>query len=200
MAETTLEQVFEGAPGRIWVLMLLRGVLATVIGVYALLNPVATLIALVWVLGFYWLVDGIFVLFTGLKGTAGASKWWLVLLRAVLGIIAGLLILLNPFLGIFTEMVIVYFIAAWAVVTGVVEIAAAIRARKHIDNGWVLLLNGVLSFVFGVMLFINPLLSAVVLTQIMGCFAVFFGICAMYFSFRLRGMQHKGGGAEKAAS
>jgi len=192
MSETTLPQnVFEGAPERIWVLVLLRGVLAATIGFYALINPVATLLALIWVLGIYWIIDGCFLLITGFTGTVGKSKWWMILLRALLSIIAGVLIVANPILGLFTSVFLVYILGIQAIIGGGMEFMAAMKAKQHLDNGWVLILHGVLSVVFGVMLLMAPLFSAVVLTQIVGAFALVLGVSAIFFAFRLHGKTKK---------
>lgn len=192
MNETAaLHNPFEGTPERIWVLVLLRGVLAATIGFYALINPVATLLALIWVLGIYWIIDGSFLLITGFTGTAGKSKWWLILLRALLSIIAGVLIVANPILGLFTSVFLVYIVGIQAIIGGGLELLAAMKSKQHLDNGWVLILHGALAVIFGVMLLMAPLFSAVVLTQIIGAFALVLGVSAIFFAFRLRGSAKK---------
>jgi uncharacterized membrane protein HdeD (DUF308 family) len=192
MTETAaLRNPFEGTPERIWVLVLLRGVLAATIGFYALVNPVATLLALIWVLGIYWIIDGSFLLITGFTGTAGKSKWWLILLRALLSIIAGILIVANPILGLFTSVFLVYIVGIQAIIGGGLELLAAMKSKQHLDNGWVLILHGALAVIFGVMLLMAPLFSAVVLTQIIGAFALVLGVSAIFFAFRLHGSAKK---------
>ena len=186
-----LQHPFDGAPERIWVLVLLRGVLAATIGFYALVNPMATLLALIWVLGIYWIIDGSFLLITGFTGTAGKSKWWLILLRALLSIFAGLLIVANPILDLLTGVFLVYIVGIQAIIGGGMELAASMKSKQHLDNGWVLTLQGALAVIFGVMLLMAPLFSAVVLTQVIGAFALVLGISSIFFAFRLHGSAKK---------
>ena len=113
-------------------------------------------------------------------GTAG-PRWWLAVV-GVLGVAAGLLTFLWP--GI-TAIVLLYFIAGWAIATGVFEIVGAVRLRKEIDNEWMLILSGVLSVLFGAILIISPGAGALALIWVIGTYAILAGIIYVILAFKL---------------
>ncbi len=87
-----------------------------------------------------------------------------------------------------TALVLVYIIAFWALITGLLEIVAAFRLRKVIDNEWWLVLSGALSLVFGIVLVAAPGAGALALVWVIGAYAVLFGIVLLALAFRLRSM------------
>ncbi|MGH9966603.1 MAG: HdeD family acid-resistance protein, partial [Pyrinomonadaceae bacterium] len=119
----------------------------------AFLWPSLTLTALVFLFGAYALVDGAFAIVAGIKASKDHKRWWLLLIEGILSVFAGVLAFVVP--GI-TALILLGLIAGWALVTGVLEIAAAIQMRKHITGEWLLVLSGVLSVLFGVLLLMNP--------------------------------------------
>src|SRR3954447_26722572 len=114
-----------------WWVILLRGI----VGVTAFVSPGATLLALVFVWGAYALVDGAFALYMTYLAGRQQRRWWPYLLEGLAGIGAGILTFVLP--GI-TALVLLYLIAAWAIITGIVEIVAAVDLRKQIQNEWLL--------------------------------------------------------------
>ena len=125
--------------------MLIRGIASIVIGILAIAWPGMTIAVLVGIFGVYAIIDGITNLFIGFS-RARAGESWAHLVQGLVGIGAGVLALLWP--GV-TALALVFFIAAWAVMTGVFEIVAAIRLRKVIKGEWLLALSGALSVAFG---------------------------------------------------
>ena len=125
---------------RNWWLLALRGVAGILFGVAAFVWPESTLSALVLVFGAYVLVDGIFAVVAGIGMRRQLSLWRLVVLEGVAGIILGLLTFRSPDI---TALILLSFIAAWPIITGVFEIATAVRLRKMIPNEWLMLLSGV---------------------------------------------------------
>jgi uncharacterized membrane protein HdeD (DUF308 family) len=168
---------------RNWWVLALRGVFAIIFGVLALIWPGLTLFVLIAMFGAYALVDGIFAVIAGIASYGRNERWWAVLLEGVAGIILGLLTFFYP--GI-TALVLVYFIAAWALLTGIFEIVAAIRLRKEIEGEWVLALSGIISIIFGVFLVVAPGAGALGLTWLIGAYAIGFGILLIVLAFRLR--------------
>lgn len=170
-----------------WRRLTLRGLAAVVFGVLALVWPTLTLEVLVLLFGAYVLVDGISILaavFTGAQGTQ--QRRGVLLLEGIVSIIAGVLTFVWP--GI-TALVLLYLIAAWALITGVLEIAAAIRLRREIHNEWLLGLSGVLSVLVGIVLVIMPDASALAITWLIGWYAVFFGVLILALAWRIRKVQ-----------
>jgi uncharacterized membrane protein HdeD (DUF308 family) len=177
-----------------WWMFAVRGVAAVIFGVLALIWPGQTLQALVLVFGAYALVDGIFAVIAGIAARGSFDRWWAVLLEGVAGIIIGLLTFFWPNI---TALVLVYFIAAWALITGILEIVAAIQLRRVITGEWMLILGGLLSIILGILLFVFPGAGAVSLVWMIGIYAIVFGISEIVFAFRLRGLKHE---IEKAAA
>jgi uncharacterized membrane protein HdeD (DUF308 family) len=171
---------------RSWWILAVRAVAAVIFGLLALIWPQITLLALVLVFGAYALVDGVFALVAAARGRqlAGGSRGWLVL-EGLLGIGAGIVALLWP--GI-TALALLWVIAFWAVLTGVLEIIAAVRLRRVLDNEWLLVVAGALSIVFGLILMIWPGSGAIGLVWLIGIYAIAFGIVLGGLALRLRGL------------
>ncbi len=169
---------------RNWWLLLLRGVAAILFGVLAWVLPGASLAALVLVFGAYALVDGVLGVWVALQSRKENDHWWLLLLVGLLGIGAGVLTFAVPGL---TALVLLFYIAVWAIATGVLEIATAIRLRKEIQGEWLLILGGLLSVVFGVLLVAQPGAGALALLWLIGIYAIFFGVLLVLLAFKVRG-------------
>src|SRR6195256_2803764 len=166
-----------------WWLLALRGLVAVLFGLLAFMWPGATLITLVWLFGAFAMVNGILSLVLAAKTPKGYPKVGSLILGGLLGILAGLLAFIMP--GI-TALGLLILIAAWAIVTGVMELMAAIRLRKIITNEWLLILAGLLSVAFGVLLILMPAAGALALIWWVGIWALVFGILLMVLAFRMR--------------
>jgi len=165
-----------------WWLMLLRGIAAIVFGILAFVWPVITLATLVLFYGAFALVDGIFAVIAAIRGGVPTPRWWLAVV-GICGIVAGLLTFLWPGL---TALVLLFFIAGWAIAMGVFEIIGAIRLRKEIDNEWMLILSGAISVLFGIVLLARPGAGALAVVWLIGFYAILFGILNIAFALRLR--------------
>jgi uncharacterized membrane protein HdeD (DUF308 family) len=167
-----------------WSALALRGVLAILFGLLVFAWPGITLWVLIVFFGAHALVDGVLALVAAVRGSASGVRWWGMLLEGILGIATGIIAFLMPGL---TALVLLYLIAAWAIITGVFEIIAAIRLRKEIEGEWLLGLRGVLAILFGVILFANPGAGALAVVWLIGVFSIIFGIVELILAFRLRG-------------
>jgi uncharacterized membrane protein HdeD (DUF308 family) len=169
---------------RRWWTLTLRGVIAILFGLMALIWPGITLLALVVLFGAYALVDGVIALGTAIFGdraTTGERGWLIV--EGIAGIIVGILTFAWP--GV-TAVVLLWLIAAWAIVTGVLEIAAAVRLRQEITGEWLLAVGGVLSVLFGILLIVRPGAGALAVVFLIGGYAIVFGIIIIGLGLRLR--------------
>jgi uncharacterized membrane protein HdeD (DUF308 family) len=170
------------ALARNWWLLLLRGVGAVLFGVLTFVWPGISLAALVLMYGVFALADGVFSVAAAIMGGAPAPRWWLALV-GFLGIAVGILTFVMP--GI-TALVLLMFIAGWAIVTGILQIIGAIRLRKEIDNEWLLVACGALTVLFGLMLAVQPGTGALALLFVIGAYAILYGILLVWFSLKLR--------------
>ena len=168
---------------RHWWAIALRGLAAIIFGILAFVMPGVTLAVLVLLFGAYALVDGIFNIVAAVSGRSGQRSWWMVLLEGLVSVAAGLVTFFMPGL---TALTLVYVISAWAIITGVLEVVAAIRLRKEITNEWWLAASGVLSIVFGALVAIAPGAGALALIFWIGAYAVVFGAMLVALGFRLR--------------
>ena len=171
-----------------WWVILLRGIFALLFGVGAFIWPGPTVAALILLFGAYALIDGIFAVIAGIQQYGERDRWWAVVLEGIAGIALGVLTFLWP--GV-TGLVLLYFIAAWALLTGIFEIAAAIRLRKEIEGEWMLILAGAASVLFGLLLIVQPGSGALAVIWLIGAYAVVFGILYIILAFRLRGLGSK---------
>lgn len=173
---------------RNWWLYAVRGVVAIIVGVVAFTRPEQALQALVVVFGAYALVDGIFAMAAGITSHRYFERWWALLLEGVAGVVVGLLTIFWPNI---TGMVLLYFIGVWALITGILEIVAAIQLRRVISGEWMLILGGLLSILFGVLLFVFPAAGALSVIWVIGIYAVAFGISEIIFAFRLHSLRRE---------
>jgi uncharacterized membrane protein HdeD (DUF308 family) len=165
-----------------WWLVLLRGIAAIVFGLLAFAWPGLTLLTLVLFYGAFALVDGVLAVIAAIKGGTPAPRWWLAIV-GIAGIVAGALTFLWP--GI-TALVLLFFIAGWAIAIGIFEIVGAIKLRKEIDNEWLLIAGGVLSVLFGIAVLIMPGAGALAVVWMIGIYAIIYGVILVMFALRLR--------------
>lgn len=171
---------------RNWWAIVLRGVFAVLFGLGAFFWPGITLAVLVLLYGAYLFADGILAVVWALMGRRAGAFPWGVFLAGLASIIAGVLTFLMPGL---TALVLLYLIAAWAIVRGIFEIIAAFHLRRELTNEWLLALNGVLSVLFGILLIAAPGAGALAVLWIIGTFAIIVGVVMIMLGFRLKGLQ-----------
>lgn len=167
---------------RNWGLVLLRGVLALIFGVLVLIWPGIAMTTLILLFAAYMLADGIFAIVSAIRAAQTHERWGWFVFEGIADLIAGAVAFFWPGIALIT---LVLVLAIWAVVSGIFMIGAFFRLRP--DHGrWWLGLAGLISIVWGVLLFIWPLTGAVILTIWLGAYAVAFGISLILLSLRLR--------------
>jgi uncharacterized membrane protein HdeD (DUF308 family) len=165
-----------------WWVPVVRGIAAVVFGILALIAPAISLFALVIMWGAYAFVDGAFNLVHAARKPESTRSWWWLVVEGVVSLGAGILTFTYP--GV-TTLVLVAIIAVWAVLTGIAEIAAAIRLRREASGEWLLAATGVLSIVFGIFLLMSPGVGALALVWVIGVYAIVFGLMLIAFGVRL---------------
>ena len=170
-----------------WWALVLRGVVAILFGVMTFIWPQITLATLVLLFGAYAIVDGVFAIIAGVRAPREFARWWVLLIEGILSVIAGVMAFIIP--GI-TALLLLGLIAGWAIITGVIEIVAAVQLRKEIQGEWLLALGGITSILFGVLLLLNPGAGALAVLWLIGIYAILFGIILVLLGLKLRGMLH----------
>ena len=167
---------------RNWWALALRGLAAVTFGLLLFVWPFISLAVLVILFGAYAMADGLFSIVATARVPTNSSRWWSLLIGGVLSFIIGLLTFIWP--GI-TALALLYLIALRAMVIGVIEIVAANRLRREITGGWVLALSGIVSILFGLMMFIYPAAGALVVIWFIGFYAFITGVTLVVLAFRL---------------
>jgi uncharacterized membrane protein HdeD (DUF308 family) len=166
-----------------WWSLVLRGVAAILFGLISFVWPGITLGALVLLFGAYALIDGIVSIAGAVRASKAHERWGALLIEGMAGIVAAVITIAWPAI---TAIALLYVIAAWALVTGVAEIVAAVRLRKHIAGEWLLGLSGVVSILFGILIMVAPLAGALVIALWVGAYALVFGALLVALGLRLR--------------
>lgn len=175
-----------------WWILLIRGLFAIAIGILAMAWPALTLLALVWMFAVFIVADGVASVALGIRGEADGTVWWTMVVLGAFAILAGIvasaMALTMPGLTLVT---LVMVIAASAIARGVFEIIAAIRLRKLIEDEWLLGLSGLLSILFGILIFARPGAGVAAIGILIGAFMLALGILAVALSLRLRKLHLK---------
>jgi uncharacterized membrane protein HdeD (DUF308 family) len=168
--------------------LIVRGILALLFGVVALLLPGSALLALVIVFGAYAFVDGGFALASAITRRDRDGRGWLAV-EGVAGIIAGIITFISPGL---TALALIALVAAWALLTGALKIVLAIRLRKEIRGEWLLALSGVASILLAGLILMTPLRATLALIWTLGVFAIVLGGLLIALSVRVRHWERSG--------
>ncbi|HTO89614.1 MAG TPA: HdeD family acid-resistance protein [Candidatus Sulfotelmatobacter sp.] len=169
---------------RTWWMLLLRGVVSILFGIVALRTPGITLATLVLFFGAYVLVEGVFGSVQAISGRSENEHWVAMLFSGLLGILLGVLTFMAP--GV-TALVLLFYIAIWALLTGVLEMVLAVRLRKEIHGEFWLFLAGLFSVLFGVLLVSRPGAGALAVILYIGIWAIVTGVFTTVLAFRVRG-------------
>ena len=168
-----------------WWLVLLRGIFALLFGIVAFVWPVWTAVLLVYLFGAYILIDGIMGVVLAFQERNVYTRWWLILLGGIIGIILGIIVFLSP---LFTAIALIYLIAAWAIITGVIEVIAAFFVLTVAGREWALLLSGAISIILGIVMFRIPVASLLAFVWLIGVFAFIYGIVLLVRAFQFRAL------------
>ena len=171
-----------------WWILLLRGILAILFGAVALAWPGLTLATLILFFAAFVFVDGVFDVFHAFSGRKENENWWVLLLEGLLGVAFGVITWMNP--GI-TTLVLLLYIAFWAMATGVLKIIMAVRLRKEIEGEWWMVLSGLASALFGVIMIARPGAGAMAVLWVIGAWAIVTGVFLVILSFAARSFGKK---------
>ena len=170
---------------RHWWVPVIRGIAAIVFGIIAFVYPGLTVATLVLFFGAWVLIDGLFRVVGAIGHRASDPDWGWHIVIGIVGIIVGLLTFHAPQI---TALALIIYIAAWALMIGATEIAFAIKLRREIKGEWFLILMGLASIVFAILLLWNPIAGAAAVIWLIAWYAVVLGILGIFFGFRLRSL------------
>ena len=171
---------------RYWWVPVIRGISGIVFGIIAFAYPGIALATLVLLFGAWMLIDGVFRVVGATAGRASDPDWGFHLIIGILGIVVGILTFRAPRI---TALALIIYVAAWALMIGAAEIALAVKLRREIKGEWFLILMGLASIVFAVLLLWNPGPGALALLWLIASYAIVFGVLAIFFGFRLRSLR-----------
>ena len=177
---------------RNWWLMLLRGCAAIGFGILIMAQPQISLLVLVYLFGTFAMVEGVLGVSVAIEARHHLSSWGMLLLWGLLGVAVGGLAFVRPDI---TALALLFYIALWAIATGALEIAVAVRLREVLKNEWLLILAGAASVVFGVLLIARPGAGALAVLSLIAAYAIVFGVLVVLFAFKIRGVVGKLTGA-----
>ena len=182
----TAARALELDPPQLWRVLLFRGVLAVIFGIVTLVWPGGTVLALALLFGAYALIDGVGLLVEAFRRRNRPTRWphrLAYIAGGIFGIAAAVITFLAP--GI-TVLVLTILVGAWAITTGILEIVAAVRLRKHIRGELLLALAGAASVLAGLLILLWPGTGALALAVLLGCYALVFGALLLVVAFQLR--------------
>lgn len=171
-----------------WWLVVLRAIAAIAFGALTWVMPGISLASLVLVFGAFSMADGILRIWTAFSHSGDSESRWVLVLAGLIGIGIGVVTMIAPDV---TAIALIFYIAAWAIATGALEIMAAIRLRKVIDDEWLLALAGLASVAFGIIILLRPRAGALALLWLIGSYAIVFGVVLLIFAFKARAFMHR---------
>ncbi len=174
---------------RNWWAIAIRGAAAVLFGVLAVALPGITLGALILLFGIFAVADGVFAIVAAVRAARREERWGVLVVQGIASIVAGLIALFVPLAA---ALAFVFLFAAWAVVIGALQIAAAVRLRREIEGEWLLGLTGVLSVVLGIVIAVFPGRGMVGIVWMIGAYAIVIGILLLALAFRLRRLARAG--------
>lgn len=170
----------------IWWLVLLRAIAAILLGILLFANPGALLMVIMIYIGVYWLIDGIFTVIASLRGRKNLEHWGWAIFTGIISILAGLAVLSQPVLSaLLTTTFFAYLVGFLAIVSGISSLVSGFRLHKA-SGEWSMIIGGLMSLLFGLLLVFNPLFSSFVLLSMAGIFALIGGIILLLFAIRMR--------------
>lgn len=166
-----------------WWVLLLRGILLLIFGLLAVAIPGMVMATFLFYFGVIAIFSGIFVIIEGLMSAEGKGSH---IMEGLFYVIFGILFIVMP--G-FVVSLGLYIIAFWALFAGVFMIVNAVKMRKVINNEWLIILNGIITVIFGLLIFANVIAGAEVIIMVFGFYAIFSGVMMMLLSFKVKGLK-----------
>jgi uncharacterized membrane protein HdeD (DUF308 family) len=182
-ADAITERIGEVLSEKWWVL-LVRGLVSVAFAILIWMQPAITLKALIILFGAFAFVDGVLGVWTAFSSRKDRNNWWLLMLWGLVGIGIGIITFVAPAV---TALALLFYIAIWAIVTGVLEIITAVKLRKEIEGEWLLGLAGLVSVIFGIVLIVHPGAGVLAVLWLLAAYALILGVLMIILAFKVRG-------------
>jgi len=168
-------------------LIMVQGVVLLVVGLILLLFPAASLTTLVFILGVYWLIEGLATVYSAFQQRNHYRHWWWSLISGGLGILAGFIVLAKPGSStVFTTSFLVSLLGFIAIINGVSALLTANQLKKRQQNGKTYLWRGIFALILGILLIAAPFSSALVIVKIIGVFLILAGLVTIAMARQLK--------------
>jgi len=180
------------AISKYWWVFALRGLITIAFGFAALLWPALTIGVMVLLFGFFALFEGLLTILTSF-GKGDEKGGWTLLLEGVVGLLVCVIVLLGTSIGSIlwpkvAAVMLVYYIAGWAILAGLFKIITAIRIRAEVKGEWALGLSGLISILVGLILILRPGTGVLAVAWLIGIFAIILGIFELFLGLKFRGI------------
>ena len=172
-----------------WIIFLVNGFIAILFGLLALLVPVETILTVTIYFGLLILFGGLIMFYFSYKNMQTKKPYLLLMAEAIFAVLIGAVIAFYPSgsLQIFLIM-----IGIWATIMGLLQIILAVQMKNKVSNHSMFTLNGVITLIFGLLLFYNPMGTLTALFKIIGLLALVAGLLLVYLAFKVKGIAEKG--------
>lgn len=166
--------------------MIFKGVALIVTGLILLFFPQATIVTLIFIMGVYWVIDGVATIIKSLNGRKAYKGWGWGIFAGSLGLFAGLVVLSGPTLSaIFTTTFLMLFVGISAIIYGVSEVVTGYRLPSGTGKSS-MVWGGLFSIIFGAMLLASPYTSAVSIIIVLGVFTIISGVLLLVVGNKMR--------------
>ncbi|WP_319266460.1 DUF308 domain-containing protein [uncultured Draconibacterium sp.] len=181
------ENLNKETTNNLWKLIITRGVVLALVGLILLLFPEATLTTLIFILGIYWLIDGVVTLYNTFKQRKIRKNWWWGVVTGSLAIIAGIIVVAKPFSSsVLTTSFLMWFLGIVALINGISNVVTGIRIKKYQAGVQSMIWGGIFSIILGIILISSPYTSALVVVKVIGSFAIFAGIITLFIGYQVK--------------
>jgi uncharacterized membrane protein HdeD (DUF308 family) len=170
-----------------WWLSVLRGAVVLLFGLFAVIRPVQTIIFVTSILGVFFLIDGIFIIFMSITNRKHDIRWKATLVRGIIAVIIGAVVVFVPaFTAAVVGVFFMYILGALALFHGVMELIKAFRAKQEIKNEWAVILSGIFFILLSALLFFAPLQFGTLLIRIIGILSIAAGGGMLFIAVKHR--------------
>ncbi|MAZ40390.1 MAG: hypothetical protein CMF49_09765 [Legionellales bacterium] len=167
----------------LWKIQLIRGIFALILALTLFLYPGLTLLLLISIFGAFFAMIGLFHIFYAFKIKKQNQSWKLFLIEGLLSFVIGCFVWFWP--GI-TGMILVYILAAWLFITGLLQLANSVKLAKQYKHTFWLGLIGLISLFFGVYIAMHPGQGAIAIITIIGIYILVYAVLALISAYALK--------------